>query len=104
MVPAELLGFFIEHFYMLDKKYRDQTDFTRFNVRQVSRATFKIRKTARIRNRYKQPPHLSKNTKWENNKITINITNKSQEVSPFPIGDQKAAMNRRKSMTNTRQK
>ena len=29
--------------------------------------------------------------KWERNKITINITNKSQEVSHFPSGDHKAA-------------
>ena len=28
----------------------------------------------------------------------------SQEVSPFPAGDHKAAMNRRESMTNTRHK
>ena len=35
---------------------------------------------------------------------TINITNKSQEVSPFPSGDHKAAMNRRKCMRNTRHK
>ena len=40
--------------------------------------------------------------KWESNKTTINITNKSQKVSPFTSGDHKAAMNRRKSMTNTR--
>ena len=51
----------------------------------------KIRKTARIRNRYNQVPHLSQDTKWESNKITINITNKSQEVSPCPSGDHKAA-------------
>ena len=38
------------------------------------------------------------------NKNTINITNKSQEVSPFPAGDQKAAMNRLESMRNTRHK
>ena len=37
-------------------------------------------------------------------KNTINITNKSQEVSPFPEGDHKAAMNRRESMRNTRHK
>ena len=55
----------------------------------------KVRKTARIRNRYNQVPHLSK---------TINITNKSQEVSPFPSGDHMAAMNRRESMTITRHK
>ena len=54
----------------------------------------KLRKTTRNRNRYNQVPHLSQDTKWEGNKITINITNKSQEVSPFPSGDPKAAMNR----------
>ena len=61
----------------------------------------KVRKTARIRNRYNQVPHLSQDTKWESNKITINISNKSQEVSPFPSGDYKAAMNRRESLTLT---
>ena len=62
----------------------------------------KVRKTVRIRNRYNQVPHLSQDTKGESNKITLNITNKSQEVSPFPSGDHKAAMNRRESMTNTK--
>ena len=38
------------------------------------------------------------------NKNTLNIINKSQEVSPFPAGDHTAAMNRRKSMRNTRHK
>ena len=46
----------------------------------------KVKKTARIRNRYNQVPHLSQDTKWESNIITINITNKGQEVSPFPQG------------------
>ena len=49
----------------------------------------KVRKTARIRNRYDQVLHLSQDTKWESNKTTINITNKSQWVSPFPSGDHK---------------
>ena len=53
---------------------------------------------AKIRNQYNQVPHLTKDTTRESNKTTINITNKSQEVSPFPAGDHKAAMNRRKSM------
>ena len=59
---------------------------------------FKVRKMAKIRKRYNQVPHLTQNTTWENNKNTINITNKSQEVSLFPAGDHKAAMNRRESM------
>ena len=61
----------------------------------------KVRKTARIRNRYNQVPHLSQDAKWESNKFTINITNKIQEVSPFSSGDHKAAMNRCESMTST---
>ena len=69
-----------------------------------SKGSDKVRKTARIRNQYSQVPHLSQDTKWENNKITIIITNKSQEVSPFPAGDHKAAMNRLESMTYTRHK
>ena len=64
----------------------------------------KVRKTAMIRNRYNQAPHLFQDTKCENSKITINITNKSQEISPFPSDDHKTAMNQRESITNTRHK
>ena len=49
-------------------------------------------------------PQLTQDTTWESNKNTINITNKSQEVSPFPVGDHKAAINRRERMRNTRHK
>ena len=51
-----------------------------------------------------QVPHLTQDTTWESDKTHLNITNKSQEVSPFPAGDHKAAMNRRETMTNTRHK
>ena len=40
----------------------------------------------------------------ESVKTKLNITNKSQEVSHFPAGDLKAAMNGHESMTNTRHK
>ena len=53
--------------------------------------------------RYNQVPHLTQDTTWEGNN-TIDITNKSKEVSPYPAGDHKAAMNRRESMRNTRHK
>ena len=59
-----------------------------------------VRKAAKIRNRYNQVPHLTKDTTWESDKTQLNITNKSQEVSPFPAGDHKAAMNRCESMKN----
>ena len=32
---------------------------------------------------------------WENDKLTVDTTNESQEVSPFPAGDHKAHINRR---------
>ena len=63
-----------------------------------------VRKMAKIRNQYNQVPHLTQDTTWESNTTTINITNKSQEVSPFPAGDHKEAKNRHKSMTITRHK
>ena len=44
-----------------------------------------------IRNRYNQVPHLTKDTTWESDKTLINISNKVQEFSPFPAGDNKAA-------------
>ena len=32
---------------------------------------------------------------WESNKLTMDITNESQELSPFPAGDHKASISRR---------
>ena len=63
--------------------------------------TMKVKKKAKIRKRYNQVPHLTQDTTCESNKNTINITNTSQEVSPFPAGDHKAAMNRRESLRKT---
>ena len=53
----------------------------------------KVRKRAKIRNRYNQAPHLTQDT---NRKVTtsqLDITNESQEVSPLPAGDHKASTN-----------
>ena len=47
---------------------------------------------------------MTQDTRLESNKNTINITKKSQEVSPFPAGEHNAAMNRRESMRNIRHK
>ena len=43
----------------------------------------KVSKGAKIRNRYKS------------DKLTVDTTNESQEVSPFPAGDHKTHINRR---------
>ena len=41
---------------------------------------------------------------WESDKLTVDTTNESQEVSPFPAGDHKAHINiRAQNIANTRQ-
>ena len=54
---------------------------------------------AKIRDRYNQTQHLTQDTNWKVTTSQLDITKESQEVSPFPAGDHKAAMNRRESMT-----
>ena len=49
-----------------------------------------VRKRAEIRNRYNQAPHLTQDTKRKVTTSQLDITNESQEVSPFPAGDHKA--------------
>ena len=67
--------------------------------------TIKVRKRAKIRNRYSQAPHLTQDTKGKVTTSQLDITNESQEVSPFPAGDHKASTNRRAWKHNkTRQK
>ena len=57
-------------------------------------AWYIVIKGVKIRNRYNQVPHLTQDNTCESDKYTIYITNESQEVSSFPAGDHKAAMNR----------
>ena len=65
----------------------------------------KVSKREKIRNRYNQVPHLTQDTTWESDKNTRkHHIQESQEVSPFPAGDHKAAMNRQESMTNKKLK
>ena len=39
------------------------------------------------RNRYNQAPHLTQDTNRKGSTSQLDITNESQEVSPFPAGD-----------------
>ena len=55
----------------------------------------KVRKRAKIRNRDNQAPHLTQNTNGKMTTSKLDITNESQEVSPFPAVDHKASINRR---------
>ena len=54
-----------------------------------------VRKRAKIKNQYNQTPHLTQDTDGKVTTSQLDITNKRQEVSPFPAGDNKATINRR---------
>ena len=58
-----------------------------------SRITLKVRKTAKIRNRYNQAPHLTQDTNGKVTTSQLDIANESQEVSPFPSRYLKASIN-----------
>ena len=45
-------------------------------------------------NRYNQVPHLTQGTNGKVTNSHLDITNESQEVSPFPAGDHKSSINR----------
>ena len=57
--------------------------------------TFKVRKRAKIRNRYSHAPHLTQDTNGIMTTSQLDITNESQEGSRFPAGDHNASTNRR---------
>ena len=44
----------------------------------------KVRKTAKIRNKYNQVPHLTQDTTWESDKITIRHHKQEPRRQPFP--------------------
>ena len=47
----------------------------------------KVGQNAKIRNRYNQVPYLTHDTNGKVTNSQLDITNESQEVSPFPAGD-----------------
>ena len=49
----------------------------------------KVKRKVKIRNQYNQVPYLIQNTSWESDKNTRK--HNTQEASPFPAGDHKAA-------------
>ena len=93
--------------YPMKMKYIGQTKLFHFHsifmkneIKSAKRTphTFmliKVRKRAKIKNRYNQAPHLTQDTNGKVTTSQLDITNKSQEVSPFPTGDHNASINRR---------
>ena len=57
---------------------------------RLNQLLLKVRKGAKIRNRYNQVPHLTQDTNGKVTNSQLDTTNESQEVSPFPAGDHKA--------------
>ena len=55
----------------------------------------KVRKSAKIRSRYNQAPHLTQDTNGKVTTSQLDTINESQEVSTFPAEDHKAILNRR---------
>ena len=64
-----------------------------FSKRAVTRliATTKVRKRAKIRNRFNQVPHMTQDTNGKVTNSQLNITNESQKVNPFQGGDHKVS-------------
>ena len=60
----------------------------------------KVIKKAKFRNRYNQVPHLTQDTNGEVTNSQLDITNESQQVSPFQAGAHKATINRRSQKQN----
>ena len=61
----------------------------------TERKKSKVRKRAKIRNRYNQAAHLTQDNTGKVTTLQLDITSESQEVSPFPAGDHKVSINRR---------
>ena len=60
----------------------------------MKRFVNKVSKGAKIRNRYNQLPHLTKDTYWRVTNSQLDTTDESEEVSPFTADDQNAQINR----------
>ena len=54
--------------------------------------TVEVRQRANIRDRDTQAPHLTQDINGKVTTSQLDITNESQEVSPFPAGDQNASI------------
>ena len=56
------------------------------NVAKFEKILIKVRKMAKIRNRYDQVLHPTQDTNGKVTNSQLDITNESKDVSPFPPG------------------
>ena len=71
-----------------------------YNQLGFSRTLIEVRKSAKIRNRHNQVPHLTQDTNGKVTNPQLEITNESQEVNPFPTDARKASIKRRAQKHN----
>ena len=67
---------------------------TKHGIVVIISVLLKVSKGEKIRNGYNQVPHLTQDTNGKVTTLQLDITNMSQEVSPFPAGDHKASIKR----------
>ena len=75
-------------------------NYGQINLFKNNLTRMKVGKNANIRNRYNQVPHLTQDTNGKETNSKLYTINKSQEVSPFPVGDHKAQISRRAQRHN----
>ena len=64
---------------------------------------YKVKKKAKIRNRFNQTQHLTQDTVWESDKNTRKKSHtREPRGQPFQTGDHKAARNRHGKQTHTK--
>ena len=81
----------------------DDYDLTRFN--RILSLNYEHKEEGKDHESIQSSTHLTQDTIWESDKNTRkHHIQESQEVSPFPAGDHKTAMNRQDSTTGTKHK
>ena len=59
-------------------------DFAKYTLLKAVKDNYKVRKGAKIRNRYNQVPHLTQDTTWESDINTIKQHKQEPRGQPFP--------------------
>ena len=86
-------------------KYTDQTNQTQIPILIEPLLGTLIAQSKKDQESIQSRPHLTQDITWESDKNTIrHHIQESQDISPFPAGDHKAAMNIQENMINTKHK
>ena len=81
------------HILFIQTKKNEQTGSLIYLSKPCQFHADNTKKRSKIRNRYNQSPHLTQDTNGKLPTSKLDIKDESQEISPFPAGDHKAATN-----------